>query len=365
MSGSVVGRVLANSKQKGSARLVLVSIADNASEGGIAFPGTPLIAQKAAISERQTVRVLDKLATSGELYIEKPEKAGRGAKTFYALLSGFTEPEIIQCLITGLNKSQPDAEAIAKRMTDLQKGDKSKRVTFSTEKGDIFDRRVTKSIEKGDTVELKTPITMEPSLETKEPSDSGAPVSPPPPLALPVIEKPAEPKTPETVPTSKQGVLLDVKDVPARPAAKADKLPKESKPEWPKQTPELKDALATLCRQSWTIKSGASWLSKSLRELLMLEPTLTAERLIEFGRWWYKNDWRGQKNQAPSPAQVATSWLAFTQAKGQSDGHISSTNTAPVGGNNRSDYAAGRVKLKEDSELPDFQFGVPRIRTAV
>ena len=44
--------------------------------------------------------------------------------------------------------------------------------------------------------------------------------------------------------------------------------------------------------------------SKILRERLEATP----EQIRNFARWWYKNDWRGQRGQLPKPAQVRECW---------------------------------------------------------
>jgi len=44
--------------------------------------------------------------------------------------------------------------------------------------------------------------------------------------------------------------------------------------------------------------------SKILRERLEATP----EQIRNFARWWYKNDWRGQRGQPPKPAQVRECW---------------------------------------------------------
>lgn len=42
----------------------------------------------------------------------------------------------------------------------------------------------------------------------------------------------------------------------------------------------------------------------------------TAEQIKSFGLWWYKNDWRGQRNQKPCPADVCREWNHFIKANG-------------------------------------------------
>lgn len=58
------------SRQKGSALLVLLAIADNANDQGVAWPSEKTIAGKARMSERQIRRIVHAIAEDGELAIE-------------------------------------------------------------------------------------------------------------------------------------------------------------------------------------------------------------------------------------------------------------------------------------------------------
>jgi DnaD/phage-associated family protein len=70
MSIEVMTRVWANSKQKGSALLLMVSIADYANEKGVAYPSIETLARKVRMSERNVQLLLRKLEEAGELDIK-------------------------------------------------------------------------------------------------------------------------------------------------------------------------------------------------------------------------------------------------------------------------------------------------------
>lgn len=38
---------------------------------------------------------------------------------------------------------------------------------------------------------------------------------------------------------------------------------------------------------------------------------ITADDLVQYGEWWYNEDWRGKKGQPPTPAQVRDNWGKF------------------------------------------------------
>lgn len=70
MSIRVMTQVWDRSQHKGSALLVLLAIADHAhDDGGGAFPSIRALAAKVRMSERQTQRLIDTLAQSGELQV--------------------------------------------------------------------------------------------------------------------------------------------------------------------------------------------------------------------------------------------------------------------------------------------------------
>jgi DnaD/phage-associated family protein len=73
-----------SSSHSGNALLVLLAIADHANDEGICWPSISTIAKKARISERQTKRIIQDLADSGEIEIVK-RGDGRGHSTIYKL----------------------------------------------------------------------------------------------------------------------------------------------------------------------------------------------------------------------------------------------------------------------------------------
>lgn len=85
MSIKVMTAVWAKSKQKGSALLLLLAIADHADETGKAYPSVDTLAGKIRMTPRNTQFLLRKLEESGELNIEP--NAGRHGCNLYRILS--------------------------------------------------------------------------------------------------------------------------------------------------------------------------------------------------------------------------------------------------------------------------------------
>jgi Helix-turn-helix domain len=83
MSIFIMSQVWAHSKSTGSARLVLLAIADFADDHGKAYPSVETLAKKAAISERTAQYAIRELVTLGELCVE--ENAGRRGCNLYGV----------------------------------------------------------------------------------------------------------------------------------------------------------------------------------------------------------------------------------------------------------------------------------------
>jgi hypothetical protein len=71
MSIKVASYVWEHSKQKASALLMLLAIADNANDQGEAFPGVETLAKKTRMSKRNAQDVLTKLEAQGEIAIQE------------------------------------------------------------------------------------------------------------------------------------------------------------------------------------------------------------------------------------------------------------------------------------------------------
>ena len=84
MSIDVMTRVWANSKQKGSALLLMVSIADYANEKGVAYPSIETLARKVRMSERNVQLLLRRLEEAGELDIKA--SAGPSGCNLYRII---------------------------------------------------------------------------------------------------------------------------------------------------------------------------------------------------------------------------------------------------------------------------------------
>lgn len=73
----------------------------------------------------------------------------------------------------------------------------------------------------------------------------------------------------------------------------------------------LADTVADTCNLD--IDTASAPTRKAIKDitLRLYNKKVTATDLNEFKDWWYTNDWRGKKNQPPTPAQVGDTWGQF------------------------------------------------------
>lgn len=110
MSLTVLNEVLDSSRTKGSARLLLVVLAEQAHEDGLTWPGIPRLARRVGTSERNVQYLLRDLEESGELIIERG--AGRGNTNEYRVLPPATAGRVIEELTAHLEKVKSSAEKV-------------------------------------------------------------------------------------------------------------------------------------------------------------------------------------------------------------------------------------------------------------
>ncbi len=103
MSIQCMTRVWAESKHKGSQLLLLLAIADNASDDGFAWPSVQTLAKKTRMSDRHTVRMLEDLEKSGELILSKAE----GKRHQYIVTVGLTTEQINKTANSRMLKMSP------------------------------------------------------------------------------------------------------------------------------------------------------------------------------------------------------------------------------------------------------------------
>lgn len=137
MSIEAYKAVWSESRAQGSARLIMLCIADHADKAGVAWPSEKTMAKETLVSERQVMRVIPQLIEMGELVIEE-RPHGRGNTAVYRIT--------LPSLTTGKDDTMSP-------ITDSEKGDTMSR------KGDMVSR-------KGDTMSPPSRIIKEPTRAT-------------------------------------------------------------------------------------------------------------------------------------------------------------------------------------------------------
>lgn len=280
---------------KQSEKLVLLALAEKSDEHGVCWPGYDTIADMAGIERRSAIRLVASLKEKGHIWIR--EQVGRGNSNTYYVISGLTESDIV-CTLTGhpelgIEQGQALLEARAISIIRL-KGD-SQGTIYNKGKGDTQGINGDTGVLKGDSQGIKgdsqvTRTNKEPSVNHQEPSDSSPPSKKKNPAKIP---KP--PKKPSEADLANRAMFA---------------------------------ALANLCRYDTKkitdkIRGAISQSAKILRN-----DGVTPADLEQFGIWWYANDWRGQKGQAPRPDQVRDEWGQFeNRDKARQNGHHKNTAT--------------------------------------
>lgn len=129
MSIEATRAVWQHSQAVGSARLVILCIADHLNTDGIAWPSVTTIADETKVSERQVTRAIADLVSKKELAIEEKGN-GRGRSTIYRVLLP---------MATGKDDNMATFPVAKKDDTMSEKDDiSSKRVTSDTKKDDTM-----------------------------------------------------------------------------------------------------------------------------------------------------------------------------------------------------------------------------------
>jgi hypothetical protein len=197
MSIKIMNAVWQCSKQKGTPLLLMIAIADNANDGGEAWPGIEYLAHKIRMSERQTQRLVRDLEKTDELIVERG--GGRGNAHRYFILVGKTPDEIatLRAREKKGDKMSPFPKEIPARQPRAIKGDKlspfpeeAKAQPAEPIKGDKMTPFPTETLElkgdtqvqKGDIFGLKGDTAMSPEpINRQEPKEVVVRVQNPPP----------------------------------------------------------------------------------------------------------------------------------------------------------------------------------------
>lgn len=114
MANKVLTFVWEHSKQKGSALLMLVAMADQANDHGVCFPATDTLAERCRVSRRQAQRLVDQLEASGEIVIynrQDPEHKQHFYSNVYVIKMPGVKPVLPEPGVYSKRLSAPDSDA--------------------------------------------------------------------------------------------------------------------------------------------------------------------------------------------------------------------------------------------------------------
>lgn len=176
MSLEAIIYVWKHSKQRGSALLLMLALADYADENGYSYPSVGTLARKTRMGERNVQKLLQKLQTEKEIVV----KVGDGVNT----PTGATNLFQINGL-TGVNASTPRKKRGERQYTPQVNADAPPGVNASTPKPqeETQDQPQDRSAPDGAVDTIREEIN--PSQQSNTlPPDSGHPPSVPPHIAL-------------------------------------------------------------------------------------------------------------------------------------------------------------------------------------
>lgn len=195
MSVKIMNNVWQYSKQKGSTLLLLLAIADNASDSGYAFPGIDYLARKTRLSPRHIIRLVQQIEKTDELTVIREKshneyvvnvwppdfggirrcercgaldvpEIGAGLHRHHKIpvpKGGTNKPENIEILCKDCHELHHKMEKIKSK----KQGDKMSRDKMSRDKiAPLGDSGVTSEV---------TPESPEPSITVNEPPLGGKP----------------------------------------------------------------------------------------------------------------------------------------------------------------------------------------------
>lgn len=94
MSIAVMSWVWSNSKTKGSARLVLLALADNANDDGVCWPSIATVAKKANLERRYVIDILKQLENDGEIKVERRRNGKLNKSNVYMVVMPASLPSV-------------------------------------------------------------------------------------------------------------------------------------------------------------------------------------------------------------------------------------------------------------------------------
>lgn len=249
MSIAAMSRVWSESQHKGNALLLLLAIADNADDSGWCWPGIQYLARKVKVTPQSIIRITKKLEQSLELTVLHNRRTGNK----YVIRLGMTDAEIVQVL-----------KAKAPYLDDEQ-------ITNIL----LHNTHVTSEVTDNVSSEV-TPVLHESSRTIKEPSVNSTRVESP---------------------------TLDLQ-IQHPPKAKKNGKPRDN------DLYHLARALADVCVLDF--EANKPRVFAEAKRLSKVTPRPTPDLLKEHygkGGTWYKQDWRGRKDQRPTLGQPRQTWL--------------------------------------------------------
>jgi hypothetical protein len=256
-------------KKKGvdaSERLMLLALADKADENGICWPkhdtSYQTLGDMVGVNRRSAMRLADNLAKAGHIW--KSETAGRGHSNIFIVTIGLSEAETKERLaLIGVTDDTNTNEGKVLPEAPIIEPEKEM-VLPVTQNGVMDDTNKGLNGVTGNTQSNKSPSN--PSLSPKGDGDE---------------KKPKQVKTP------------------------------------PLESETMFVTLAKICQYNLKVISEDTKGMIGQTAKILIKAGLNPDDLAAFESWWYDNDWRGKKKEAPKPHQIRETLGQFQSFQGR------------------------------------------------
>lgn len=286
MSISTQNRVWDHSQQDGTNLIAMLALADWSDADGICWYANDKIAQKVRREERTVTRILNKLRESGEVFA--PPEFGAGRKTLKFITIGLTEIQLIDVLTRRFGMTPIVATEAALKIIKAQK-EWDKPVISSNKPVIGGNKPVT-----DDTFFEDKPVTGDgnkPVISGNKPVTGGN---------KPVIAMSPDPSDTLNDPSD------DPTNNPPPPSSKKIHVLDQLDPKRPFDDRAL--AIAAVCGMNTSVPRHREQCDQAASQIHTYSGDIVRKRYGDLpppdGWHWYRDDWRGQRGDAPTPKQV-------------------------------------------------------------
>lgn len=127
--------------------------------------------------------------------------------------------------------------------------------------------------------------------------------------------------SPESVSVPASNPIDERLGIPPRTKSKNPAKAKKAKEPKPTPAPRPRDpVLDAMCQlmygtqDAWKTRSNPPLIRRAVNDIRAIRPDLTADLIAAFSKWYFANDWRGQRGERPSAWEMPALWFKFAES---------------------------------------------------